>query len=189
MRPSPIAVAALVVVSLSIVPKVDAQFATIQPGSRVRLTTKKTIREPVVLVVDRVSADTLFFKNDVGVVQPMVTADVVDRLDVSRRQYRPAWSLAAPLWLPVVSGGLLGALGSATDDEDDFFSRQDTFVMGAALGGVIGLLVGTGIAIGNHADEWQSVPVSASEKLSLTKPSLYVAPSARGVTLGVGLRF
>ena len=188
MRPSLIAVAALVV-SLSIVPDVDAQFASIQPGSRVRLTTKNTIREPVVFVVDHVSADTLFFKDDVGVVRPMVTADAIDRLDVSRREFRPTWSKAAPLWLPLVSGAALGTFGYVTDEEGDFFSPEDSFVLGAAFGAVVGLVVGTWIAIGNRADEWENVPVSASEKLSHAKPSLYVSPSTRGVTLGVGLRF
>ena len=89
----------------------------------------------------------------------------------------------------MVSGAVLGTVAFQTDGEGDLFTAAESFTLGAIVGGGLGLIAGTFIAIGNTADEWETVPVAATQNGSRTKPALCMMPNARGVTLGVGVRF
>ena len=68
-------------------------------------------------------------------------------------------------------------------------TAQESFYLGAVLGGAIGLVVGTAIALGNTADVWETVALAATDNAQRTKPALYMMPNGRSVTVGIGVGF
>ena len=80
---------AAVVSAMSVASEAAAQFTTIAPGTRIRLTTKAEPRKPIPYVVDHVVADTLVVRNRSNEVKYAMPANLIDRIDVVRRTYRP----------------------------------------------------------------------------------------------------
>ena len=97
------------------------------------------------------------------------------------------WSLTAPIWLTAVSGGVGAIVGYSTSSDDGFFGRDGGAALAGAGFGLLGFLVGTGLAIGVKEEIWESVPTPISR--ASVAPSLYVAPGSRGVTLGMRAAF
>jgi len=185
MRPSRIGVVALLA-AVIIAPTLHAQFAGLQVGARVRVELKAGTAKPTVYAVYHVTDDTLVLMIPGHVGLYSLSAAQMNRLELSH-PIRPMWSKTAPLWVTAMGAGILGTVSYETDDPGDFFSAQDSFYLGAILGGAIGLIVGTSIAFAHHADRWEPVPLAASESRSSSRPALYVSPNTRGVRVGVSL--
>ena len=187
MRRSILVVSELVL-ALCVVQTLAAQIRTPARGTRVRLSTVDAGSKPLIGVVDSVSGGTIVLR--VGPeVSTTVTMSEVSHVEVSRGRRRPAWSLTAPIWLPLAAGGLGAAVGYATESDDAFFGRGFAAAVAGTLGGALGLLVGTSLAIGVKTEVWESVPAAASTSRASVAPSLYVAPGSRGVTLGMRAAF
>jgi len=160
-----------------------AQTLPVPRGTRVRVVTTD-IAKPLIGVVDSVGDRTIRVRTSRAVAATIPISQLA-RVDVSRARKRPMWSMTAPLWLTAVSGGVGAALGYASTPEDDFFGPGFGAAVFGTLGGALGLLVGTGLAIGVKRDTWETVLGSAGGQRSSAAPALYVAPRGRG--LGVGL--
>jgi hypothetical protein len=64
-------------------------------------------------------------------------------------------------------------------------SPEDAGSLIGIVGGVIGLVAGVATAIVvDEREKWESVPTRSGSRTSLA-PSLYVAPAARGLTVGL----
>ena len=161
-----------------------AQTFAVSPGARVRVVTTDASR-PLIGVVDSVGDRTISVRTSRAVATTIPISQLT-RVDVSRARKRPTWSMTAPLWLTAISGGVGAAVGYATTPQDDFFGPEFGAAVVGTLGGALGLLVGTGLAIGVKKDTWESALDSSGSQRSSGAPALYVAPRGRG--LGVGLR-
>jgi len=161
-----------------------AQTLPLSPGARVRVVTTDVAR-PLIGVVDSVGDGTIRVRTSRAVAATIPISQLA-RVDVSRARKRPTWSMTAPLWLTALSGGVGAALGYATTPQDDFFGPEFGAAVFGTLGGALGLIVGTGLAIGVKKDTWERVLDSGGGQRSSGAPALYIAPRGRG--LGVGLR-
>ena len=162
-----------------------AQTLDVRRGARVRVTAAARPSKPIIGVVDSVSGGAITLQTG-GYLPTRLAISQIDRVEVSRARKRPTWSMTAPLWLTAVSGGVGAALGYASTPKDDFFGPGFGAAVFGTLGGALGLVVGTGLAIGVKEDTWEPVLDSRGSQRSLGAPALYVAPRGRG--LGVGVR-
>ena len=170
--------------TLSVGQPLVAQTLSVSQGARVRVVTTDGKR-PIIGVVDSVG-DGMISVRTSRADATKVPVSHLTRVDVSRAQKRPMWSMTAPLWLTGVSGVVGAVLGYTTTPKDDFLGPEFGAAAVGALGAGLGLIVGTGLAIGVKRDTWEPV-VNAGRTQSLSAaPSVYVAPRGRGV--GVGLR-
>jgi hypothetical protein len=165
-----------------------AQILDLPRGTRVRVTTSTTSQKPLVGAVDTVRGDTLFWKRNPDGLRPVPLA-LVSRLEISRSRKRPMWSKTAPLWLTGAGAGVGAFVGYATTPKDDFFGPDFGAAVVGSLGGILGLAVGTGLAIGVKSDEWESVLEPASRQRASIVPSVYLAPASRGMTVGLRAAF
>jgi hypothetical protein len=110
-------------------------------------------------------------------------------LEVSRRQTRPTWSKTAPLWLTATGAGVGAIIGYTTTPKDDFFGPDFGAAVLGGVGGVLGLLVGTGLALGVKDETWEAVPIPGGSSRSALAPSIYVRPGSKGVRLGMRAAF
>jgi hypothetical protein len=155
---------------------------------RVRVTVPTVSPKPFVGVVDSVFQQGIVLRTRPDV-RSSFRLSGVSQVDVSRGRKRPVWSMTAPLWLTAATGGLGASLAYATSDDSDFFGREFAAAAGGALGGMVGLLVGTAMAIGIKQDIWEPVDLNAPAARARLSPSLYVAPGIRGATMGVRAAF
>jgi hypothetical protein len=109
------------------------------------------------------------------------------------------------LGLPIVAGLLGGAIGYATaapSSEQNWFSKLDGEVSGAALGGLLGVISASTIdaaflarepaSVANAADAPASAPPPAVTSKATVAPSLTVTPERQGggmALLGLAGRF
>ena len=186
MRRSTLLVSQLIL-TVCVVQSLAAQGPTLQRQARVRVTTPSMSKKPLVGIVDSVDAGGLVLRTG-RVASTTIPFSRVTRLEVSRGRKRPMWSKTAPLWLTGAAGGVGAIVGYATSSDEDFFGRDFGTVLLGGLGSVLGLVVGTGMAIGVKADTWETVPGGVADSRSLTTPSLYLAPGRGARSLTVGLR-
>ena len=165
-----------------------AQVPTLSPGTRIRVSTADLGSKRLIGVVDSVSGGIITMQ-----LRPTVTATVpvaqVTRLEVLRGEKRPMWSKTAPLWLTASAAALGAILDSETYDGDPVFNREESATIAAIGSGTLGLLIGTGIAIGVKEKHWESVLDVRSNPRTSVAPSLYVAPASRGIALGMRAAF
>jgi len=162
-----------------------AQTLDVRRGARVRVTATARPSKPIIGVVDSVSGGTITLQTG-GYLPTRLAISQIDRVEVSRTQKRPMWSKTAPLWLTFSAAGAGALLGYATEPEGGLFDRDFAAAAAAGAAGALGLLVGTGLAIGVTEDTWESVLDARGSQRSSGAPAVYVAPRGRG--LGVGLR-
>ena len=163
-----------------------AQGPPLMLGDRIRVTAPGMGVTPFVGIVDSMPADTILVRTGAGVLSAF-PLDQVTRLELSRGTRTPIWSLSAPLWMTMAGGAVGYILGSAKPASS--VSPQDSGAFIAIFGGVVGLVAGvvTAIAV-DPREEWEAVPTHRGSRTSLA-PSLYVAPAARGLTLGLRAAF
>ena len=164
-----------------------AQTLPVSQGARVRVATTAAGR-PIIGVADSVGDGTIRVRTgpDAAVT---VRIDQLARVDVSRARKRPTWSKTAPLWLTGVSAGVGAVIGYTTTPKDDFLGPEFGAAAVGALGGALGLLVGTGLAIGVQEDTWEPVLNTGARRDLSGAPSLYVAPRGRGIGVGLHAAF
>jgi len=190
MRRSTLLVSPLIL-TVCVVQSLAAQGGpTLQRQARVRVTTPSISKTPLVGIVDSVDAGGLVLRTG-RVASTTIPFSRVTRLEVSRGRKRPMWSKTAPLWLTGAAGGVGAIIGYATSSDEDFFGRDFGTVLLGGLGSVLGLVVGTGIAIGVKTDTWETVPGGVADSRPLTTPSLHMAPGrgARSLTVGLHAAF
>jgi len=142
--------------------------------------------KPFVGIVERVPADTILVRTGAEVLSAF-PLDQVARLELSRGTRSPRWSLFAPLWMPL-AGGIVGfALGAAKPASR---TRPDeSGLMIGIVGAVVGLVAGVvTMAVVDPREEWETVPTRRRSHTSFA-PSLHVAPSTRGLRLGLRAGF
>jgi hypothetical protein len=136
--------------------------------------------------MESASVDTIRVRTSRGVMSAF-SLDRVARLEVSRGVRRPTWSKTAPLWLPLV-GLSGGAIGGYSKPASGTLPKDEALFIGVT-GATFGLLAGTVIAIAVPGREkWDTVPTRSGPRTSLA-PSLYAAPAARGMTVGLRASF
>jgi len=189
MRRSTLLVSQLIL-TVCVVQSLVAQGPALQRQARVRVTTPSISKTPLVGVVDSVDAGGLVLRTG-RVASTTIPFSRVTRVEVSRGRKRPMWSKTAPLWLTGAAGGVGAIIGYATSSDEDFFGRDFGTVLLGGLGSVLGLVVGTGMAIGVKTDTWETVPAGVADSRPLTTPSLYLAPgrAARSLTVGLHAAF
>jgi hypothetical protein len=173
-----------VTLTLCAVRSLVAQTLPVSQGARVRVATTAAGR-PIIGIADSVGEGAIRVRTGPAAAVT-VRIDQLARVDVSRARKRPTWSKTAPLWLTAVSAGVGAVLGYATTPEDDFLGPEFGAAAVGTLGGALGLLVGTGLAIGVKEDTWEPVLNTGGSRSVSGVPSLFVAPRGRGI--GVGLR-
>lgn len=166
---------------------VAAQVSALRPGARVRVTTTVASATPIIGVLDSVSGGKLFVRRRPESMTPL-PFDQVGWLEVSRGRKRPTWSKTAPLWLTISAGGVGAIVGYNTSSDDDFFGRDFGALALGTVGGVLGLLVGTGLAFGVKEDKWEAVILPRGGRASVV-PSFYVAARAGRPTVGMRTAF
>ena len=182
MRRSVLAISQLVI-ALGSAHAIAAQDPPLTRGDRVRLTVPAFGDSRFVGTVERARADTLHVRTRIGVLTA-VPLDQVTRLELSRGVRRPTWSRTAPLWMPLAGGGAAAWGGWAKPASRS--SRQDSAEFMAIVGGLLGLVVGTVIAIAvSPQDEWATLPKPSGSGTAFA-PSLFVVPATP--RLKVGLR-
>jgi hypothetical protein len=187
MSRSTLVVAALVLV-LGGFQTLTAQVPNPPSGTRVRVTAPDVSPKPLVGVVNSVSRDTIRLRTR-GDVMISIPWSQVTHLESSRGRKRPMWSKTAPLWLTASVGGAGALVGYAASSDDDFFGRGFGAAIAGGLGGALGLLVGTGLAIGVRQDRWIPVVDASRDSRVIGTPSLYVSPGSRGPILGIRATF
>jgi hypothetical protein len=180
--------ASLLILAVCLVESLGAQTPTMRRGTRVRLTVPQVSRKSFDGVVESVDDTTLILRSG-RAAWTTIPLSAVTRLEVSRARKRPMWSKTAPLWLTLSAGSAGALLSYATASDDEFFGRGFAAAAGGAVFGTLGLLVGTGMAIGVVEDVWEPVIDRAGASRASAGPSLYVAPGSRGLTLGVRTAF
>ena len=174
------------VVALGVAHSVAAQGAPLTRGDRVRLTVPAFGDSRFVGTVERARADTIHVRTRVGVLTA-VPLDQVTRLEFSRGVRRPTWSRTAPLWMPLAGAGAAAWGGWAMPASRT--SRQDSAEFMAIVGGFVGLLVGTGIAIAvGPQDVWATLPNASGSGTSFA-PSLFITPATTRLTFGLRAPF
>ena len=174
------------VLALSLCHAVGAQGPPLKPGDRIRLTVPTVGTNTFVATMESASVDTIRVRTSRGVMAAF-PLDRVARLEVSRGVRRPTWSKTAPLWLPLV--GLVGGAAGGSSKPASREKPQDAALVIGVTGATVGLLVGTVIAIAvPRREKWDTVPTPSGSRTSVT-PSLYAAPAARGVTVGLRASF
>jgi protein involved in polysaccharide export with SLBB domain len=174
------------VLALSLCRAVGAQGPPLKPGDRIRLTVPTVGTNTFVATMESASVDTIRVRTSRGVMAAF-PLDRVARLEVSRGVRRPTWSKTAPLWLPLV--GLVGGAAGGSSKPASREKPQDAALVIGVTGATVGLLVGTVIAIAvPRREKWDTVPTGSGHRTSLA-PSLYAAPAARGVTVGLRASF
>lgn len=170
--------------ALSVGQSLVAQTLPVSQGTRVRVVTTDATR-PIVGVVDSVGDETISVRTS-RAAATKVPVSHLTRVDVSRARKRPMWSMTAPLWLTVVSGAAGAVLGYTTTPKDDFLGPEFGAAAVGTLGAGLGLIVGTGLAIGVKRDTWEPVMNATASRSRSAVPAVYVAPRGRGA--GVGFR-
>lgn len=187
MSRSSLIVAALVLV-LGGFQTLTAQVPNPPPGTRVRVSAPVISPKPLVGVVSSVSGDTIRLRTR-GDVMMSIPWSQVRHIESSSGRKRPMWSKTAPLWLTASAGGAGALVGYATTSDDDFLGRGFGAAAVGVLGGALGLLVGTGLAIGVRQDTWSPVVDASRDSRVIGTPSLYVSPGSRGPILGIRATF
>lgn len=164
-----------------------AQPFPLPQGARVRVVTTDAAR-PIIGVVDSVGDGTISIRTSREVAMK-VRISQLTRADVSVARKRPMWSMTAPLWLTIACGGVGAALGYASTPEDDFFGPEFGAAVFGTLGGALGLLVGTGLAIGVKQDTWAPVIDGGGKSGASRTAAAYVAPRPQGLALGLRATF
>ena len=165
---------------------VSSQGVQPKRGDRIRVTVPSLGVKPFVGIVERVPADTILVRTGAEVLSAF-PLDQVARLELSRGTRSPTWALFAPLWMPLAGGAVGFALGAAKPG-----SREDPATAGliiGVMGAVVGLVAGVvTVFVVDLRDEWETVPTGRGSRTSLA-PSLHVAPSTRGLRLGLRAGF
>jgi hypothetical protein len=182
----PVMTLSQLVLTLGLSHAMGAQGPPLMLGDRIRLTVPTAGSNPVVGIVERMPPDTILVRTSVDVLSA-VPLDQLTRLELSRGTRRPTWSLAAPLWMTMAGGGVGWILGYTKPASRE--SPEDAGSLIGIVGGVIGLVAGVATAIVvDEREKWESVPTRSGSRTSLA-PSLYVAPAARGLTVGLRATF
>ena len=178
------------VLTLCVVQTLPAQISTLPRGARIRVSAPGVSPTPLIGVVDSMSDGAIMMqvRRDGYVVKPVIRLSEVTHVDVSRGRKRPTWSKTAPLWLTALAAGTGAIVAHNNPDDDDYFSRGEEAALSAIGMGTLGLLVGTGLAIGVKKERWESVLETGASRASVP-PSFYVAPASRRVTLGLRAAF
>jgi hypothetical protein len=166
-----------------------AQSATLERGTRIRVTMGGAVSKPFVGVVDSVVGDTIRLQTafQAGASVPLAS---VWRLEVFSGRRRPMWAKLAPLWATGVGFGVGALIGHAAAQEEG--TNYEPGFAEAAWGGIFGvagLVAGTGVAIGIKSDHWTTVARPAVTGHAAPVPSIYAASWHRGVKLGVRAAF
>jgi hypothetical protein len=182
----PILALSQLVFALGLPEAMAAQGPPLKLGDRIRVTVPSLGVKPFVGIVERVPADTILVRTSPEVLSAF-PLDQVARLELSRGTGSPTWALFAPLWMPLAGGAVGFALGAAKPG-----SREDPATAGliiGVMGAVVGLVAGVvTVFVVDLREEWATVPTRRGSRTSLA-PSLYVAPAARGLTLGLRAAF
>ena len=182
----PILALSQLVLALGLPRAMAAQGPPLKLGDRIRVTVPSLGVKPFVGTVERVPADTILVRTGAEVLSAF-PLDQVARLELSRGTGSPRWALFAPLWMPLAGGAVGFALGAAKPASR---TRPDeSGLMIGIVGAVVGLVAGVvTVFVVDLKEEWATVPMGRGSRTSLA-PSLYVAPAARGLTLGLRAAF
>lgn len=162
--------------------------ATLAPGARVRIT--RAGSEPQVATVVAHQGDTLLVRWPQFTNAVAVPFAAISRLEVSTGRHR---RVLKGMFLGTAAGGATGALVGAASyepcDSTEFMgcflapeNRMQSAVFGGAVGGTLGLVVGSLAGLARH-EQWKSVA------LDERRIAVAVTPRAHGTRLGVSLRF
>ena len=165
-----------------------AQVPELRHGTRVRVTLPGVLPKPLVGVVDTVQGDTLVLVKTVEG-RRLLPLSQLSRVEVLRNRKRPTWSKTAPLWMAAAGAGAGAVLGYRSDSKDDFFTPGESARIGAASLGMLGVLVGSIVAISVKTDDWHPVLDRPQAARPPIVPSLYVTPGAGRVTVGLRAAF
>jgi hypothetical protein len=159
-----------------------AQDADVDPGDRVRLSTRSM--EKKTGVVESATADTLLIRLDGEIRSLSVPIADLTRIEVShgeRGRCAAAWSKGK--WGALI-GAVPGAISLALQHEqvgDDGSSAGEAALLGAWSGGLFGGLIGAAIGALNPGEAWERVSLS---------PSFQIGSGGRGgVSLQVTVAF
>jgi hypothetical protein len=162
--------------------------AAIAPGARIRIT--QVGRPPRIATMVSPGADTLLVRWPEYSGAVAVPLAEVSRLDVSAGRHRRVLKGAM---LGTLGGGTLGAVigavGYSPCESTEPFGcfleptgRGESAMMVGAVGGVLGLIVGSLIGLPSRED-WHRVPLDAR------RVEVAVTPRGRTTGLGLSLRF
>lgn len=157
--------------------------AALAPGARVRIT--QAGQQPRVATVVAHTRDTLLVRWPDLTNTVAVPVAEISRLDVSTGRHR---NLVKGMVLGTVGGAAVGALVGAlayqpcTGNCLDLFDREGSALLGGALLGTLGFVVGTLAGLPSH-DTWQRVSLDGG------RVAVAVRSRAQGAGLGVALRF
>ena len=158
-----------------------AQTLPVPQGARVRVMTTSS-KTPLIGVASPMSDTTI--SNTAHRETTTIPTSAITRVDVSTARKRPMWSKTAPLWLTVAAGATGAALGYASTPSDDFMGPEFGAAAGGFLGGIVGLVAGTIIAVQVVHETWEPVEGGVRARSSAA-PALYVASRGSGLAFGL----
>jgi len=165
-----------------------APATQLRPGTRVRIVTRDDSKPRVTTVVAQFG-DTLLVRWP-GLNTLRLPADEIRQLEVSTGRHRNVLKgMLLGTGIGGTVGGVLGAASYQPCESTEFMgcfmaptSQGESAVIGGAVFGVLGFVVGSLVGLASH-DTWQQVPLDAR------RVTVNVAPRAHGAGLSVALEF